>query len=27
LCPVPFTSLSPCRRGHRQPQPSPPVQG
>ena len=27
LCPVPFTCLSPCRRGHRQPQPSPPVQG
>ncbi|EHI1668490.1 hypothetical protein J9O34_004625 [Salmonella enterica] len=20
LCPVPFTCLSPCRRGHRQPQ-------
>ena len=27
LCPVPFTCLSPCRRGQRQPQPSPPVQG
>ena len=27
LCPVPFTCLSPCRRGHRQPQPSPPVRG
>ncbi len=27
LCPLPFTCLSPCRRGHRQPQPSPPVQG
>ncbi len=22
LCPVPFTCLSPCRRGHRQPQPA-----
>ncbi|KYT53010.1 transporter, partial [Escherichia coli] len=27
FCPVPFTCLSPCRRGQRQPQPSPPVQG
>ncbi|EFO1285892.1 hypothetical protein DWU50_23025 [Escherichia coli] len=27
LCPVPFTCLSPCRRGLIQPQPSPPVQG
>ncbi|EFO2506629.1 hypothetical protein B6Q59_22580 [Escherichia coli] len=27
LCPVPHTRMSPCRRGHRQPQPSPPVQG
>ncbi|EFO4444266.1 hypothetical protein BF524_22860 [Escherichia coli] len=27
LCPVPYTRLSPCRRGQRQPQPSPPVQG
>ncbi len=27
LCPVPYTCLSPCRRGQRQPQPSPPVQG
>ncbi|EFN4657723.1 hypothetical protein D9G04_20085 [Escherichia coli] len=27
LCPVPFTCLSPCRRGQRQPQPSPPAQG
>ncbi|HAO2825063.1 TPA: hypothetical protein IHL91_004544 [Escherichia coli] len=22
LCPVPFTCLSPCRRGQRQPQPA-----
>ncbi|OJS70899.1 hypothetical protein BK408_26915 [Escherichia coli] len=22
FCPVPFTCLSPCRRGHRQPQPA-----
>lgn len=27
FCPVPFTCLSPCRRGLIQPQPSPPVQG
>ncbi|EFB9003414.1 DUF1472 domain-containing protein, partial [Escherichia coli] len=27
FCPVPFTCLSPCRRGHRQPQPAAPVQG
>ncbi|OAO37902.1 transporter [Escherichia coli] len=27
FCPVPFTCLSPCRRGQRQPQPSPSVQG
>ena len=27
LYPVPCTRLSPCRRGQRQPQPSPPVQG
>ncbi|EBK3376447.1 hypothetical protein CQC20_22735 [Salmonella enterica] len=27
LCPVPFTCLSPCRRGLIQSQPSPPVQG
>ncbi|PZY23069.1 hypothetical protein DIV10_22420 [Escherichia coli] len=26
-CRVPHTRLSPCRRGQRQPQPSPPVQG
>ena len=26
-CRVPHTRMSPCRRGHRQPQPSPPVQG
>ncbi len=27
LCPVPFTCLSPCRRGLIQPQPAAPVQG
>ncbi|MCV5088991.1 hypothetical protein OFC03_19350 [Escherichia coli] len=27
LCPVPCTCLNPCRRGQRQPQPSPSVQG
>ncbi|EIO1048752.1 hypothetical protein LQE40_005338, partial [Escherichia coli] len=27
LYPVPYTRVSPCRRGQRQPQPSPPVQG